>query len=127
MDTTENTVVESTITEPKEVVQKKKNKETEERRQGIVQLVETKLQELKKPITHTDLFFEIFGKDVEQSKKTDEQWRDIGRALQGFVNNGKAVSKIPEGKKRMVFSWMHEEVKEETTAPESTNTEGEGI
>ena len=115
---------------PKEPVKTKKNLVVDTRRQSIAQLVEAKLQEVTKPLEHTQVFYEVFGKDFPKGNDANEKWRDIGHVLLALVNSGKVLAHTPDGKKRDVFSWKREEVveeKKEDPAPESTNTEGEGI
>ena len=112
---------------PKDPAPKKKNQVTEARRGSIAQLVESKMEELTKPTEHTELFYTIFGKDFPKGPDANTKWRDVGNSLLALVNSGKVISSTPEGKKRSVFAWKRDEVATEPPAPESTNTEGEGI
>lgn len=77
----------------------------ENRRLTMEELVHTKMGELKKPITHTGLFHEIFP-GHEEGKEAIMKWNDIGRVLTKKVNSGEYTMKKVEGKRRTTFEMV---------------------
>ena len=77
----------------------------EDRRLTMEDLVHTKMVELKKPITHTGLFHEIFPAHPE-GKEAILKWNDIGRVLTKKVNSGEYLVKKVEGKRRTTYEMV---------------------
>ena len=74
----------------------------EARRSTTDEMVSAKMTELKKPITHTGLFHEIFPGHAE-GKEAIRKWNDIGRVLAAKVTSGEYTVTKVEGKRRTTY------------------------
>ena len=89
------------------------------RRTTIENAVIEKFNALSKPVTVTQMFWEIFP-DAPEGKETVQKWNDINRAITKMVNEGLVTTHKEENKRRTRFSLVKVE-----NAPEGE--EGEGI
>lgn len=95
-------------------------KEIEVRRASMESLVIEKFQNLTRPVTVTQMFWEIFP-DAPEGKESVQKWNDISRAITKLVNQGEVLAHTPEGKRRTTFKIAPP--KEEVVQ----NQEGDGI
>ena len=93
--------IETTATETPVILSTKKI--IEGRRETVAELVHAKMAELKKPITHTGLFHEIYPGHPE-GKEAICKWNDIGRALTASVTAGTVIVNKVEGKRRTTYA-----------------------
>ena len=81
----------------------KKKDAVEARRSTIEEKVRQKFADLTKPVTVTQMFFELFPNHPE-GKEAIQKWNDINRTVGKLVNSGEVVATKPEGKRRTVFA-----------------------
>ena len=94
-------------------------KELLERVNNIETLVRATFEKIEKPVTHTQLFWEMFP-GAPDGKESIQKWNDIGRVITKMVNDGDLKAQKVEGKRRTTFVKVPKE-----NAPE--NEEGSGI
>ena len=90
----------------------------EARRATVEEMVREKFSLLTKPVTHTEMFHEIYPGHPE-GKEAVQKWNDIGRVITKMLGTNEILEQKTEGKRRVKFSKVPEVVAETESTPEA--------